>query len=130
MAIIDNSNNPGYVKVIKIHPDGKRVLIGGQFSRVGLLDCDAVCVIDPKIRQWDQVAIGVTGTVNDILTSNVDNKQKITVIGDLKVQSQPSSMASIYDSANTWTLESNQLPGTPITLINSVDKGILVAGSR
>lgn len=128
-SVLDNNNNPGTVKVIKIHPDGKRVLIGGQFSRVGLLDCDAVCVIDPKTRQWDQVAIGMTGTVNDILTSNSDNKQKITVIGDLKVQNQQSNMANLLDSADTWATASNQLPGMPTTVINSVDEGILVAGS-
>lgn len=118
------------VQIIKVHPDGKRVLIGGKFSRVGLLDCDAVCVIDPTTRQWDQVAIGLTGTVNDMVISNRDNKQNIIVFGDLKVQNQPSSIASIIDSANAWTVEKNQLPGTPTTAINSVDNGMLVAGSR
>jgi hypothetical protein len=116
--------------VIKIHPDGKRVLIGGQFQKVGLLECDAVCVIDPSTRQWDQVAFGLTGTVNDMVISNNDNNQKVTIVGDLNVQSQPTTVASISNSANTWALEANSLPGIPITAVSSIENEIIVSGSR
>lgn len=118
------------MNVIKIHPDGKRVLIGGQFSKVGLLECDAVCVIDPSTRQWDQVAYGLTGSVNDMIISNSDNNQKVTIVGNLNVQSQPTNIASISNSANTWAFEANQLPGTPITAVNSIENEIIVSGSR
>lgn len=129
--VTDDNNNPGIVNVIKNHPDGKRVLIGGNFTKLGILDCGAVCVIDPSTRQWDQVALGLTGTVYDMVTSN----QKITVVGDLQVQNQATSsaaIASVSDSANAWSLNlnTNQLPGTPITAVNSIDNEIIAAGTR
>ena len=97
---------------------------------MGLLDCAALCALDPSTRQWDDIAIGLSGTVNDIITYNIDNDQKVTVIGNLMVQNQPTSIASVSNTASTWTAEANQLPGTPFTAVNSVNNEIIFAGSR
>jgi hypothetical protein len=129
----DVNNNPGIVNIIKPHPDGKKVLIGGKFSRVGMLECEAVCAIDPFTLQWDPVALGLTGTAYDIIVSISDNSKTITVVGDLSVQNQPATaIASVSDSADTWSpvLNSNQLSGIPTTVVSSIDNEIIVAGAR
>lgn len=122
--------NPGIVNVIKSHPDGKKVLIGGKFTKVGLLDCEAVCAIDPSTLQWDPIALSLTGTAYDLIVSN---SKKITVVGDLSVQNQATtSIASVSDSDDNWSavLSSQKLPGIPITIVSSTDNAILVAGTR
>jgi hypothetical protein len=129
-SVTDENNNPGIINVIKNHPDGKRLLIGGKFSKVGILDCDAVCVIDPITRQWNPVALGLTGVVYDMITTS---NGQVTVVGDLNVQNQPAAaIASVSDSSSTWSLNlnTNQLAGTPITAVNSIDNQIIVAGTR
>ncbi|GAA5809418.1 hypothetical protein MFLAVUS_002826 [Mucor flavus] len=128
-GVTDENNNPGMVQVIKIHPDGKKVLIGGKFAKVGLLECNAVCAVDPVSRQWTPVALGLTGTVNDIIISS--ENQKITVVGDLSVQNEPTAaIATAIDSQNNWSLawDKTQLSGIPVSAVDSIDNEIIVAG--
>ncbi|KAI7880797.1 cortical protein marker for cell polarity-domain-containing protein [Mucor mucedo] len=122
----------GTVNVIKPHPDGKKVLIGGKFSKVGLLDCEAVCAIDPSTLQWDPIALSLTGTAYDMIIPINEEPQKIIVVGDLRIQNQPATaIASVTDAADNWStvLSSDQLSGIPNTIISSVDNEVIVAGT-
>lgn len=106
--------SPGTVHVIKRHPDGKHVLIGGQFSRVGSLDCDGVCVLDPEVRQWNPLVMGVTGTVLDMV---VDANQ-ITMVGELNIQTEIAKMAHVVGSDVQMSSNMDTIPGTPVTIAN------------
>lgn len=130
---VAENNYPGTVNVIKPHPDGKKVLIGGKFSKVGMLDCEAVCAIDPSTLQWDPIALSLTGTAYDMIISTSGEFKKIIVVGDLSVQNQPpTAIASVTDEADNWStvMSSDQLSGIPNTIVSSVDNEIVVAGTR
>lgn len=129
---IDANGNPGIVNTIKIHPDGKRIVIGGQFTRVGLFDCDAICVMDPNVRQWNNLALGLSGTIYDIITYPGQDGQKLTAVGNLQIQNNPTNFATLSGTDTLWVTQSNadQLPGIPITAINGLEADILIAGKR
>ncbi|KAL9548227.1 hypothetical protein MBANPS3_005789 [Mucor bainieri] len=131
---LDTNGNPGTVNTIKIHPDGKRIVIGGQFSRVGSFDCDAVCVMDPNVRQWNALALGLSGTIYDIVTYPGQEGQKLTAIGNLQIQSNPTNFATLFNADTFWTATSqstsNPLPGVPTTAVNGLESDILVAGQN
>ncbi|OAD00485.1 hypothetical protein MUCCIDRAFT_113967 [Mucor lusitanicus CBS 277.49] len=133
---LDANGNPGTVNAIKIHPDGKRIVIGGQFTRVGSFDCDAVCVMDPNIRQWNTLALGLSGTIYDIVTYPGQDGQKLTAVGNLQIQSNPTHFATLYNADTFWTAtaaestSNNPLPGVPTTAVNGLESEILVAGQN
>ncbi|KAI8642326.1 cortical protein marker for cell polarity-domain-containing protein [Parasitella parasitica] len=128
---LDPNGNPGVVNTIKIHPDGKRIMIGGQFTRVGFFDCVAICIMDPNIRQWNNMALGLAGTINDIITYPGQDVQKVTVVGNLQVQSNFASLATLSGIDTLWTSQSltDQLPGIPTTAVNAMGSEILIAGT-
>lgn len=113
-GVFVNGGNPGTVYVIKMHADGKRVLIGGRFSRVGSLDCYGVCVLDPVVRQWNPLVEGVTGTVFDMVA---DSKQ-VTVVGELNIQSETVKMAHVVGNDIRINNRMDTIPGTPVTVVN------------
>ncbi|KAK4521177.1 uncharacterized protein ATC70_013122 [Mucor velutinosus] len=127
---LDATGNPGIVNTIKIHPDGKRIVIGGQFTRVGSFDCDAVCVMDPNIRQWNNLALGLSGIIYDIVTYPGQDGQKLTAIGDLQIQNIPTNFATLSNTDTFWTTTTtaDPLPGVPTTAVNGLESEILVAG--
>ncbi|CEP11286.1 hypothetical protein [Parasitella parasitica] len=128
---LDANGNPGIVNTVKIHPDGKRIMIGGQFTRVGLFDCVAICIMDPNIRQWNNLALGLEGTIHDIVTYPGQNGQKVTVVGNLQVQSNPTNFATLSGTDTLWTSQptTEQLPGIPTTAVNAMESEILIAGT-
>lgn len=132
LHIADGNGNPGIVNTIRIHPDGKRIMIGGQFTRVGLFDCDAICIMDPNVRQWNNLALGLSGTIYEIITYPGQDEQKLTAVGNLQIQSTPANFATLSDKDAFWTpqAEINQLPGAPTTAINGLQTEILIAGRK
>lgn len=111
-------------------------MIGGQFTRVGSFDCDAVCVMDPNIRQWNTLALGLSGTIYDIVTYPGQDGQKLTAVGNLQIQSNPTHFATLYNADTFWTAtaaestSNNPLPGVPTTAVNGLESEILVAGQN
>lgn len=108
-------------------------MIGGQFTRVGSFDCVAVCVMDPNIRQWNTLALGLSGTIYDIITYPGQDGQKLTAIGNLQIQSNPTTHFATLSNADTfWTATApiHDLPGIPTTAVNGMESDILVAGQN
>ncbi|CEG69230.1 hypothetical protein RMATCC62417_05336 [Rhizopus microsporus] len=108
------NNQPGAINVIKSYPDGKSILVGGSFTRVGSLECDAVCLLDIRTLQWNRVAFGLNGTVCDMLVSN---RRDITIFGDFKAHQNNATVFKLNDQANIWSVNTNSLPGIPTSAI-------------
>lgn len=122
-GIFAENNTPGIVHSIKAHPDGKRVVVGGQFARAGLFDCSSVCVIDPVIRQWNQIAgVGLSGTVLDIVTYTNQDKQKLIVVGDKMIA---------HLEGQSWSYsDTNGVPGIPTMALHGIDDELIITSTR
>jgi hypothetical protein len=113
-GVFVNGDTPGTVYVIKIHIDGKQVLVGGQFSRIGSLDCYSVCVLDPVVQQWSSLSESMSGAVFDMAV----NTKQVTVVGELKIQSETAKMVHIVDNQVRVNSKIGAIPGVPVTVVN------------
>lgn len=88
--------------------------------------------MDPNIRQWNNLALGLSGIIYDIITYPGQDGQKLTVVGNLQIQNNPTKFATLSGTDTFWTSESNvdQLPGIPTTAVNGLESDIIIAGKR
>ncbi|RCI06967.1 hypothetical protein CU098_013732 [Rhizopus stolonifer] len=126
-SVLDNSN-PGTVTSIRAHPDGKSLLIGGNFSRINSLSCNAICMLDFDTLKWSPVAMDLSGVVYDIAVSENND---VVVLGDLHVQNSNTHMATLKNQASTWEAYGDvYFPGNPTNFIKGTTSNtFIVAGS-
>lgn len=113
---------------IEVHPDGKNILIGGEFLKTGSLSCSTVCMLDPVTLQWNAVVDGLTGAVRGMFTSK---NSEIIIFGDIYAHQQSLYIANLKDQISSWTTKADStfLPGIPVSVIEGVDANtFIVAG--
>jgi len=88
--------------------------------------------MDPSIRQWNTLALGLSGTIYDIVTFAGQDGQRLTAVGDLKIQGNPTHVATLSNTDTFWTTQSNTdaLPGVPTMAVNGLESDILIAGQQ
>ncbi|KAI8885682.1 hypothetical protein K501DRAFT_322254 [Backusella circina FSU 941] len=128
--VTEGSSNPGYVKIIKVHPNGKDILIGGYFSKIGAFDCTTVCMFNPSSRQWTSLGVGLTGTANDLIVSQQGQPSKIIALGDLAIGATKMIAATISDQDTTWAsyASSMQINGIPQISVSISNDQTIIAG--
>ncbi|KAG1309311.1 hypothetical protein G6F64_005408 [Rhizopus arrhizus] len=127
-GIFDKNDGPGIVNSIEVHPDGKNILIGGEFLKTGSLSCSTVCMLDPVTLQWNAVVDGLTGAVRGMFTSK---NSEIIIFGDIYAHQQSLYIANLKDQISPWTMKADStfLPGIPVSVIEGVDANtFIVAG--
>ncbi|CAO3592393.1 unnamed protein product [Absidia cylindrospora] len=134
-GVTDGSGASGQVNIIEPSSDGSKIYIGGNFGKAGSLDCVSVCEWDANIRQWNPVGQGLSGMVQSLSINN----NKLTVIGSLMNQQQPTKFAQIDpSSSSTWSsspsYSSSSDPDlqklTLTAVVGAPDDGVIVAGQN
>ncbi|KAI9889556.1 MAG: hypothetical protein M1814_005159 [Vezdaea aestivalis] len=106
------------VNVIAPQPEGSDVYVGGSFDSAGSLGCAALCVYSTSGNQWNPVASGIGGTVEDAIWSG---NTKLVIVGNLTANSTTSTSVAVYDTkARTWSIPvgASNIPG-PISAITA-----------
>ncbi|EME38461.1 hypothetical protein DOTSEDRAFT_75852 [Dothistroma septosporum NZE10] len=109
------------VNAVATQPDSSVVYVGGSFDRAGSLQCRTLCSYDAGSMQWQNVASGLSGTINTMVwASNIE----LIIAGNLTLNGNRTTMAT-YDSKKQ-TLEAysgaSTLPGPIVTLSAVSDK--------
>ncbi|KAG0193568.1 hypothetical protein DFQ28_004460 [Apophysomyces sp. BC1034] len=116
----------GTVNTVEIDPDSQTVYIGGDFANAGSLNCVSVCALQPNTLQWNVVANGLAGRVNEMSAFS----GQINVAGTLQVNGQSASVARFSPQASSWTTVNNMDIGVPTALLQGQDQQVYMAGKR
>ncbi|KAI9357209.1 cortical protein marker for cell polarity-domain-containing protein [Pilaira anomala] len=123
-GILRNDGSPGQVNIIRSRPDGKSILVAGDFAFAGLLNCNSICALGSDSRQWRQLGDNIQGNIKDMSIY----QDSITVVGDLQVAQTPTGLAVLEDfNADAWRASSQDILSTN-SLVNDGRGQFIVSG--
>ncbi|KAI8985137.1 cortical protein marker for cell polarity-domain-containing protein [Pilobolus umbonatus] len=105
------------------------VSVAGKFTNVGLLECGAICFINPTTFQWNKELPDLSGIVHDVLTSVINEEKKITVIGDLRVNNQMTTIATIVTNRISWSVMPGVVSEIPFSGVYGNQNELYLAGT-
>ncbi|KAI8384432.1 cortical protein marker for cell polarity-domain-containing protein [Radiomyces spectabilis] len=99
------------VNTIRFNPSAHAVVVAGNFTTAGSLNCKGICMLGTSDRQWNNLGEGLAGEVTDF----VFHEGKLIAAGNLLLK-DAAVPAAVYDyHANAWsslsTAQGSSLPG-------------------
>lgn len=83
--------------------------------------------MDTQARQWNNVALGISGHVYDLAVT----QNQVTAVGDISINNNPTRIARMQSQGNLWTAMSLDAEtsniGIPTAVLNGPDN-VIVAG--
>lgn len=79
------------------------IIVGGSYTIVGSVSCEAICAWDTQAKQWQELGAGIKGQVTAVAYAGDDQKTLI-VGGTIVLADSTTSNVAEYSLANsTWT---------------------------
>lgn len=101
-AQLSNDGDPIQVNSIALHDQGSKLVVGGNFTLAGSLDCPALCVYDLVNTRWISPSPNSdSGTIDGLVTDiKFVQSNEILVSGNMSINNKNANMAT-YNFANS-----------------------------
>ncbi|KIK41515.1 hypothetical protein CY34DRAFT_85274 [Suillus luteus UH-Slu-Lm8-n1] len=107
------------------------VIVAGSFAQAGSVSCQAICLFDTTLNQWNPLGSGIQGDISSV--SYAGNNQEILIAAGSIILDGSTTNVAQYNFANsTWAAMGNsaEIPGpvTAVTVNNGNSSSIFAAG--